>query len=210
VAADANRLPFVDGLFDTATMIRVLHHMVDAPGALGQVQKVLGAGGVLILEFANKLNLKAILRYLSGRQKWSPFAPGPVEFAPLNFDFHPRSVRDWLEGLGFKVERILAVSHFRIAFLKRVIPVAVLTAMDSALQWTGGLWQLTPSVFLRARLVGEVPERSRSRSNASGYFKCPECGHTGLQDKGDHLLCRNCQRRWAVSQGIYDFREPLR
>jgi ubiquinone/menaquinone biosynthesis C-methylase UbiE len=35
VAADVYRLPFVDGLFDAATMIRTLHHMADAPKALG-------------------------------------------------------------------------------------------------------------------------------------------------------------------------------
>src|SRR5512146_765480 len=64
VAADAYRLPFVDGLFDAATMIRTLHHMADAPKALGQVRNVLEAGGVFILEFANKLNLKALVRYL--------------------------------------------------------------------------------------------------------------------------------------------------
>ncbi len=59
-------------LFDAATMIRILHHMADAPKALGQVKNVLRSGGVFILEFANKLNLKAIFRYLLGRQKWSP------------------------------------------------------------------------------------------------------------------------------------------
>ena len=37
VAADVYRLPFIDGLFDTATMIRVLHHMADAPKALEQL-----------------------------------------------------------------------------------------------------------------------------------------------------------------------------
>src|SRR5512134_1119393 len=47
VAADAYRLPFVDGLFDTATMIRTLHHMADAPKVLGQVRNVLGSDGVL-------------------------------------------------------------------------------------------------------------------------------------------------------------------
>src|ERR671922_747047 len=64
VAADVYRLPFVDGLFDAATMIRTLHHMADAPKALGQVKHVLAFGGIFILEFANKQNLKAILRYL--------------------------------------------------------------------------------------------------------------------------------------------------
>src|SRR4030095_6571489 len=64
VAADAYRLPFVDGLFDVVTMIRTLHHMADAPKALGQVTNVLHSEGTFILEFANKRNLKAILRYL--------------------------------------------------------------------------------------------------------------------------------------------------
>src|SRR5215216_5614779 len=107
VAADVYRLPFVDGLFDAATMIRVLHHMADAPKALAQIKDVLGSGGVFILEFANKLNLKAIFRYLLGRQKWSPFTLESVEFVKLNFDFHPRAVRNWLKDLGFKIEKTL-------------------------------------------------------------------------------------------------------
>src|SRR5574342_138047 len=73
VAADAYRLPFVDGLFDAATMIRVLHHMADARKALQQVRNILQPGATFILEYANKFNLKAIFRYLLGMQKWSPF-----------------------------------------------------------------------------------------------------------------------------------------
>src|SRR5512138_1258454 len=121
VAADIYRLPFVTGLFDAATMIRTLHHMADAPRALGQVKNVLGAGGVFILEFANKLNLKAIVRYLLGRQKWSPFTLEPVEFVKLNFDFHPKSIRFWLKELGFVIEKTLTVSHFRVGLLKRLV-----------------------------------------------------------------------------------------
>jgi ubiquinone/menaquinone biosynthesis C-methylase UbiE len=68
VAADVYRLPFVAGLFDAATMIRTLHHMADAPKALGQIRNVLEAGGVFILEFANKLNLKrSFVTCLAGR-----------------------------------------------------------------------------------------------------------------------------------------------
>jgi ubiquinone/menaquinone biosynthesis C-methylase UbiE len=81
VAADIYRLPFVDGLFDAATMIRTLHHMADAPAALGQVRNVLQPDATFILEFANKLNLKAMLRYALRRQAWSPFTLEPVEFA---------------------------------------------------------------------------------------------------------------------------------
>ena len=95
VAADIYRLPFIGGLFDAATMIRTLHHMADAPRALSQVRDTLGPNATFILEFPNKLNSKAILRYWLGRQAWSPFTLEPVEFAELNFDFHPDAVRNW-------------------------------------------------------------------------------------------------------------------
>ena len=62
VAADIYRLPFRDRQFDAATMIRALHHMADAPKALKQIRNVLRSNAVFILEFANKLNLKSILR----------------------------------------------------------------------------------------------------------------------------------------------------
>ncbi|HQA29035.1 MAG TPA: class I SAM-dependent methyltransferase, partial [Brevefilum fermentans] len=70
VAADVYRLPFVDGRFDGATMIRTLHHMAEPALALSQVYRAMAPGGVFILEFANKHNLKAILRYMLGRQAW--------------------------------------------------------------------------------------------------------------------------------------------
>ena len=88
IAADIYHLPFVPGLFDGATMIRTLHHMADARAALDQVRSALQAGAIFILEFANKRNLKSILRYTFHRQAWNPFSPEPIEFADLNFDFH--------------------------------------------------------------------------------------------------------------------------
>src|SRR5262245_55474840 len=68
VAADVYRLPFVPGLFDGATMIRVVHRLAQEPLALRQIRTVLKPGAIFILEFANKLNLKAIARWLLRRQ----------------------------------------------------------------------------------------------------------------------------------------------
>jgi ubiquinone/menaquinone biosynthesis C-methylase UbiE len=208
VAADVYRLPFVDGLFDAATMIRTLHHMADAPRALRQVKDVLDTGGIFILEYANKRNFKAILRYLLRRQTWSPFSPEPVEFAELNFDFHPRAIRNWLKDLNFKIERTLTLSHFRISLLKRVVPINILVALDSLAQWTGALWQFSPSVFVRARSVGEKV-RSEIPANPLLLFKCPHCGRTPLVERESYLECSNCQKRWEFQDGIYDFREPM-
>jgi ubiquinone/menaquinone biosynthesis C-methylase UbiE len=206
VAADVYRLPFVEGLFDAVTMIRTLHHMANAPQALSQVRNVLGSGGVFILEFANKLNLKAIIRYLLGRQKWSPFTLEPVEFVKLNFNFHPKAIKNWLKDLGFKIEKTLTLSHFRVGLLKRIVPTGVLVFFDSIFQWTGVLWQLSPSVFVRAKM--QDGKKQEIPNNILLFFKCTDCGHSPLVEKKDYLECSNCKRKWEVRDGIYDFREP--
>jgi len=212
VAADAYRLPFVDGLFDGATMIRTLHHMADAPKALGQVKNVMRLGGTFILEYASKLNLKAILRYLLGRQKWSPFSLEPVEFVELNFDFHPNAIKKWLDEQGFTVAKTLTVSHFRVGLLKRIVPTSILVFFDSMFQWTGQWWQLTPSVFVKA--IRGKPHGSEETfprfASVSAFFKCPECGFAQMEDRKTHLECYGCGKKWEVRDGIYDFREPMK
>lgn len=201
VAADVYRLPFVAGLFDTATMIRVLHHMADAPLALSQVRRVLQPGAIFILEYANKLNLKAIVRYLLRRQEWSPFSPEPVEFAALNFDFHPHTVRRWLEQAGFSVRRQLTVSHFRVGLIKRFVPTRLLIALDSLAQHTGDWWQLSPSVFARAQASSEGQV-----SSPGAFFCCPDCGSQDLVEMDVAVTCQSCGRGWPIRDGIYDFR----
>jgi SAM-dependent methyltransferase len=203
VAADAYALPFVPGLFDTATMIRVIHHMADAPAALRQVRSVLQPGGTFVLEFASKHNLKAILRWLLRRQRWSPFDPAPVEFAALNFDFHPGTMLAWLHASALEPQQVRAVSYFRLGWLKRTLPTRLLVSLDSLVQPTGWLVQLSPSVFVRARAQGESPMPA-----AGQFFRCPVCGSSELNNTGGHLDCAGCGRRWPIQDGIYDFKQP--
>jgi ubiquinone/menaquinone biosynthesis C-methylase UbiE len=204
IAADVYRLPFVDGLFDGATMIRVLHHLTEPTLALGQIRRVMQPGGTFILEFANKLNLKAILRYLTRRQAWNPFTLEPVEFVPLNFDFHPRAVRDWLKEADFSLQRQITVSHFRIGFLKRLVPTKILVTLDSLAQLTGDWWQLTPSVFTKSVAVGQISNLSHPEG---AFFRCPACGQALQNETPDALLCIGCGKDWPIVDGIYDFRE---
>ena len=211
VAADIYRLPFRDRKFDAATMIRALHHMADAPKALLQIRNVLQPNAVFILEFANKLNLKSILRYWLGRQNWNPFTLEPVEFVKLNFDFHPKAIRNWLGELGFSIEKTLTVSHFRLGLLKRIVPAKLLAALDGWFQPTGAFWQFTPSVFVKAKVEEKADGKtSEIPISVIELFKCPECGNEKLEEKKDHLYCPNCKSQWAVRDGIHDFREKIK
>jgi ubiquinone/menaquinone biosynthesis C-methylase UbiE len=200
VAADIYKLPFVAGLFDGATMIRTLHHMAKPELALANIRRVMAERGVFVLEFANKRNLKSVLRFLIKRQGWSPFQPDPVEFVKLNYNFHPRTIRRQLGEVGFKVEKQLAVSHFRAGWLKRNIPHNLLVGLDSLLQPTGAVWQYSPSLFSRASAVGSSPVVPEGT-----FFRCPICGEA-LPEQSSSLTCPGCGHVWPFEDGIYDFR----
>jgi ubiquinone/menaquinone biosynthesis C-methylase UbiE len=202
VVGDIYKLPFGEAVFDAATMIRTLHHIVDPDRALMQIRKSLAAGSSFILEFANKRNLKAILRWLLCRQTWNPFDGEMVEFAPLNFNFHPAHVRSLLMEQGFSIRHQLTVSHFRLGLLKRTIPVGILAALDALLQPTGSWLQVTPSVFIEARLPG-------SGEPGELVFRCPSCGGLELSSVPEGLRCGACGSLWSLRAGIYDFKEPM-
>jgi ubiquinone/menaquinone biosynthesis C-methylase UbiE len=207
VAANIYQLPFIPGLFDSATMIRTLHHLADPLMSLREIHRVLEPGSPFLLEYANKLNLKSIFRFLLGLQSWSPFALDPVEYLPLNFDFHPARVRTWLSAGGFSILRQVTVSHFRIGWVKRVVPARLLAGLDYLLGFTGGLWQLSPSVFLLARADPDGAEK------VSGFFQCPHCQGSDLKEingvGGAYLTCADCHHRFPIRNGIYDFKESI-
>lgn len=204
VAGNWYQMPFVAGLFATLVQIRTIHHAADVPALMHQLSRIARPQGHYILEFANKQNLKALARYLLRRQTWSPFAPEPIEFATLNFDFHPRWMRQQLQKAGFTPGRMLTVSHYRIPLLKKIVPMSLLVGMDSLAQWTGNWWQLSPSVF-----VHNHHPATGAAAAPDTFFACPEC-LTPLGDvQNERLACPGCGRVWSVANGLYDFKEPM-
>jgi hypothetical protein len=101
------------------------------------------------------------------------------------------------------VERQLTVSHFRMGQLKRWVPLRILVELDALAQLTGDWWQLSPSVFVLAKRVGQDAILPYSGL----VFRCPECGHDPLVEGQAELLCSNCSRRYPIEGGIYDFRD---
>ena len=129
----------------------------------------------------------AILR----RQAWSPFAPEPVEFVKLNFDFHPRTMLNWLRAAGLMPQQIRALSSFRLG----------LVGLDALLQPTGQWLQYSPSIFVRA-----TADSTGQPAPAGQFFRCPACGSSALSETPEALACGGCGKAWPVADGIYDFR----
>ncbi len=200
VVGNVYDLPFLAGRFDTVVMVRVIHHVADVAAAFGQIRRVLASEGAFVLEFANKRNLKAILRYALRRQAENPVALPPYEFAPINFNYHPQWMRQQWEAAGLRRDAQLAVSYFRVRWLKKHLPATALARIDSWLQRPGGAYPITPSVMVRLRPTG-VTQPFR----AEPLFRCLDCD-SGLEPAVDGLRCPTCGRSWPQHDGVFDFK----
>jgi ubiquinone/menaquinone biosynthesis C-methylase UbiE len=210
VAADLYTLPFVAGAFDSVVMIRVIHHIVDVPRALGNLRAALKPSGLFVFEFANKRNLKAIARYALRKQRWSPFDQKPIEFVELNFDFHPDWMKQQLREAGFTVLQARAVSMLRLNVLKRLCGAKRLASIDGVLQRPLSPVAVSPSLFTLCAPSPDDTGTRRQESGAGGeVFACPTCRvPLPAQPANDELRCAN-GHRWSTREGIYDFKTPL-
>jgi ubiquinone/menaquinone biosynthesis C-methylase UbiE/uncharacterized protein YbaR (Trm112 family) len=211
VVSDVYSMPFVDNLFDTLTMVRVMHHLADVPAALTEIHRLLAPNGTAVIEYASKFHIKSLLRWLLGRQVWSPFDPTPYEFVELNFNFHPAWMRRQFKKVGFEIKNVRSLSYLRINLLKRLLPTSLLVTLDGWAQPTGDWWQLSPSQFVRAQA-----QKSPAQLPLD-FFRCPTCHSAQLVRTQPNrefaseelLICQGCQRHWSFRDGIYDFKTPM-
>ncbi len=204
VAADLYNLPLADSALDTAVTVRVLHHVADIPRAFAEIARVVRPEGVYVLEHANKRNLKAVLRHVLKRSSTNPFSHEPYEFVKLNFDFHPRYITDHLRVVNFIPRQQLAVSTFRVAALKRIIPAKILATLDSVFQSPLSSLSISPSLFVRAQ-----SHKPGASTLSPTLWRDPACGSTDIAESQDRLTCRACGRAYPIVDGIIDFKSRL-
>lgn len=210
VAGNIYQLPLATGSLDSLVMVRVMHHLADVPAALQQIHRVLHSQSVAVLEYANKRNLKAFLRWAIGRQSWSPLDSEPVEFVELNFDFHPNWMKARFQEARLSIKQQYAVSHFRLPLLKKYVGSANLVKADQALYGLGGLYPVSPSVFVQVEAI-DAGVRAAANMNQAGIaelFCCPQCAKSQFQlVETEQLLCGNCGIKYNKVAGIWDFKE---
>jgi len=204
VAANAYQLPLKAGVCDGATIIRVLHHMQDVPKIFAEVRRILAPNGTFLLEFANKRHIKSMVRYALRRQDWNPYDLTPVEFVELNFDFHPRYIAQELQKVGFSTKKRLPVSFFRLGVLKK-LPTNLLVGLDATLQHTPFFY--TPSIFT-VNVADSSGENALSANTPESLFRCPQTGEA-LVREGDMMVAHKSGLRYAIRDGIYDFKAPI-
>jgi SAM-dependent methyltransferase len=203
-AADLYNLPLADSALDAAVTVRVLHHVADIPRAFAEVARVVRPQGTYLTEFANKRHIKARLRYAFTRRVANPNDLEPYEFVKLNFDFHPRYIEDNLRAVNLIAQDRRAVSTFRIAALKRIVPSGILAALDGVLQTPTSKLDLSPSIFLRAQ---STKPGAPALNNA--LWRCPACASSDIAESRAALTCRACSREYPIIGGIIDFKSQM-
>jgi hypothetical protein len=212
VAGNLYELPLASGILDSIAMVRVMHHLANVPLALRQIQRVMHRHSIAVLEYANKRNLKALLRWVAGRQAWSPLEQNPVEFVELNFDFHPDWMRSQFTEAKLHIRTQRAVSHFRWSFLKANVAPERLANVDRLLFRLGGLYPVAPSVFVQLD-APEADARAKVTTEPlalAQLFRCPRCEkETFKMVRNEQLLCESCGTTYIQKAGIWDFKEGV-
>lgn len=212
VAGNIYSLPLASGVLDSLVMVRVMHHLANVPAALEQLRRVMHRHSVGVIEFANKRNLKAMVRWGARRQRWSPFDREPIEFVALNYDFHPAWMSEKFDRAGLRIDRRYAVSHFRLGALKRAFGPDTLARIDSWLFAVGGTYPLAPSVFLKvyAPSGGSRSLAGAGVADVTLLLRCPTCAAESFDRIAeDRVECAGCHRVYARRTGVWDMKEPV-
>lgn len=146
--------------FDLVIMVRVLHHLTDLCDTFTNISKLTSSGGFLILEFANKIHWKEIIKN---------FAKGDFTF-PLDIftqdkrskkslrqnlipfqNFHPDTVKEMLKANKYKILSVRSVSNVRTPLLKKHLSQSFLLWLEKILQDLLSPIHFGPSVFILAR-----------------------------------------------------------
>lgn len=152
---DIYSLPFKDDTFDALMMVRATHHFKDMQKVSDELYRVLKPGGVAVIEVANKKTLPKMFRYWFKKSEINPFSREVAHLKDLNSDgfynYHPKYIEEIFAKSGFKIEKVLSVSNFRSAKLKKVFGTKNLVRMEKVAQGVLAPVRFAPSIYYRLK-----------------------------------------------------------
>lgn len=139
---------------DLVIMVRVMHHLPNPMPTFNELHRIIRPGGTLILEFANSLNFKSLLRsFFTGK----PLSMAPVDLRRASnikkntipfVNHHPKTISKQIESVGFKIENQYSVSNFRHSIFKKLLPSKILMFLEKVSQSLLANLYFGPSIFL--------------------------------------------------------------
>ncbi len=216
VAANAYHMPFKESSVDASMMIRVLHHIENQKGLFHEIKRITKPKGFFILEYANKMHLKARLRWILKLQ-FNNFSTLPYQQPSQgNFEgsqegenaiflnFHPRYIKKLLRESNFKVLKSTNCSFFRINFLKKNIPIPTLIALEKFSQKFLSWKNIAPSIIIKT--IQEKDEGAKKKFKSfENILCCPKC-KSDLSMKEDKAICNTCNKIFKKENEVWDFR----
>lgn len=158
-AGDIYNLPFKDGEFSTLLMVRATHHFKDMKKVLSELYRILEPGGVAVIEVANKRTLPRIGRWLAGKTNINPFDRRVANLKEISADgfynYHPKYMEDLFKKAGFRIDKVLSVSNFRSAKLKKRYGTKKLMKWERKAQTALAPIRFAPSIYYRLEKAGE-------------------------------------------------------
>ena len=156
---DIYKLPFSDGEFSSLLMVRATHHFKDMKKVMKELERILEPGGVAVIEVANKKTLPRIFRYLTGKTKISPFDRKVANLKEIDpdgfYNYHPKYMEEIFKKTGFKIEKVLSVSNFRNARMKKMFGTERLVKMEDKAQGILAPVRFAPSIYYKLIKTGD-------------------------------------------------------
>lgn len=150
---DIYDLPFKDDSFDALMMIRATHHFKEMQKVSDELYRILKPGGIAVIEVANKKTLPKMVRYWTKKSEINPFSRDVAHLKDLNSDgfynYHPKYIEEVFQKSGFKIKKVLSVSNFRSAKLKKIFGTKNLVRMEKVAQKALAPIRFAPSIYYR-------------------------------------------------------------
>ena len=201
IAADANRLPFLESSFDCALMMRVFHHLPNSQFVLEGVKRILGGNGCFVFNYSNKLSAKQLMRKLLHFWRENPLTLEPVLSGKTLIQHHPAYVHQLLIKAGFSQTK-----YFGTGVMDKI--AGRIGRADGLLSGKGvapllGVLKLAPWIMCKAQANGGT--LADAKIGVDDILACPIC-HDPVTRVSDAYLCSSCGRSYPVEDKIADFR----
>ena len=207
VRADLNRLPFIDGAFDAAMIVRVLHHLPEMEAALAEMGRTVRHRWLLdvpIKHHALGLARAAVHGNLAVARGPAPVSTGTSDTPFWNFQLD--AVRGRLQAAGWHTRVIASVNNLRrwdrslpAPIVRTLTPAA--RAVETAARYCGRGWW-GPSQFVYAERTTPLP--APDMPGFAARLICPAC-RGGLSWTHTTATCRRCFAEYERRGGYWDF-----